>query len=64
MAPEVGVGPRGGGVPRRYRWFEVREVSEMDVVPEVGEVFRTQTSKETTTKLKLDPLVDHAASGW
>ena len=38
-------------------------MSEMEVVPEVGEVFRTQMSQETT-KLKLNPLVDHAANGW
>ena len=30
--PEVGVGPRGRGGPKRYRRFEVREVSLMEVV--------------------------------
>ena len=40
------------------RWVEVKEVEE---VPEVGEVAKTQTSQE---KVKLNPLVDHAAHGW
>ena len=57
--PEVGVGPRGRGAPKRHRRFEVREVSEMEVVLEMGEEFRTRTSQETT-RVKLNQLVDHA----
>ena len=53
----VGYRGRLGVIP------EVREVSEMEVVLEVGEDFRTLTSHETT-RVKLTQLVDHAASGW
>ena len=59
---KVGGGARGGGVPRGGRGFSDRGGPWDGGGPEVGEVFKTQTSQET--KLKINPTGDHAAYSW
>ena len=48
------------------RILRLRILDEAGVVPEVGEVLEVGEVEEDTNvpRVKLDPLVDHAASGW
>ena len=48
------------------RILRLRILDETGAVPEVGEVLEVGEVEEDTNvpRVKLDPLVDHAAGGW